>query len=88
MKRRRIAWILILLVDVAYVAWGAMAAAMPDGLLGPGGKAILPAVYEGYSGGAWSELQRTAPMTAKYMIVLYRTYGVHCAAFGPLRTTG
>jgi len=40
-KRRQIAWILILIVDVAYVAWGAMAAAMPDGLFGPGGKAIL-----------------------------------------------
>ena len=50
MKRRQIAWILILIVDVAYVAWGAMAAVMPDGLLGPGGKAILPAAYEGYSG--------------------------------------
>jgi hypothetical protein len=50
MKRRQIAWILILIVDVAYVAWGAMAALMPDGLAGPGGKAILPAGYEGYSG--------------------------------------
>ena len=29
MKRRQIAWILILIVDVAYVAWGAMAAVMP-----------------------------------------------------------
>ena len=71
MKRRQIAWILILIVDVAYVAWGAMAAAMPDGLAGPGGKAILPAGYEGYSGSSWSELLRTSPMTAKYMIVLF-----------------
>jgi len=47
MKRRQIAWILILIVDVAYVAWGAMAAVMPDGLPGPGGNAILPAAYEG-----------------------------------------
>ena len=76
MNRRQIAWILILIVDVAYVAWGAMAAAMPDGLAGPGGKAILPAGYEGYSGSSWSELLRTSPMTAKYMIVLFRTYGV------------
>ena len=83
-KRRQIAWILILIVDVAYVAWGAMAAAMPDGLFGPGGKAILPAGYEGYSGGSWPELLRTSPMTAKYMIVLYRTYGMHCVAFGLL----
>ena len=35
MKRRQIAWILILIVDVAYVAWGAMATVMPDGLAIP-----------------------------------------------------
>ena len=55
---------------------------MPEGLLGPGGKAILPAGYEGYSGGSWSELLRTSPMTAKYMIVLYRMYGIYCMVFG------
>ena len=55
MKRRQIALILILIVDVGYIAWGAGAAAMPDGLLGPGGKAILPAGYEGYSGSSWLE---------------------------------
>ena len=84
MKRRQIAWILILIVDVAYVAWGAMAAVMPDGLAGPGGQAILPAGYEGYSGSSWSELVRTSPMTAEYMIVLFRTYGIHCVVFGLL----
>ncbi len=82
MKRRQIAWILILVVDAAYVAWGAMAAAMPDGLLGPGGKAILPAGYEGYSAGSWSELLHTSPMIAKYMIVLFRMYGIYCVVFG------
>ena len=82
MRRRQIAWILILIVDVAYIAWGAMAAVMPDGLLGPGGKAILPAGYDGYSGGSWAELLRTSPMTAKYMIVLYRLYGTYCVVFG------
>ena len=55
-RRRRVAFILILIVDVGYIAWGAAAAASPDHLLGPGGKAILPAGYEGYSGGSWSEL--------------------------------
>jgi hypothetical protein len=84
MKRRQIAWILILVVDVAYVAWGAMAAVTPDGLPGPGGRGILPAGYEGYSGSSWSELLRTSPMTAKYMIVLFRTYGIHCVVFGLL----
>lgn len=40
-NRRRIALILILIVDVAYIAWGAMAALSPDHLLkGPGGKPI------------------------------------------------
>jgi hypothetical protein len=82
MRRRRIALILILIVDVGYIAWGAGAAAMPDGLLGPGGKAILPAAYEGYSGGSWSELLRTSPMAANYMIVLYRMYGIYCLVFG------
>ena len=82
MKLRRIAWILILIVDVGYVAWGATATVMPDGLLGPGGKAILPAGYEGYSDGSWSELLRTSPMTARYMIMLFRMYGIYNVVFG------
>src|SRR5262249_17399001 len=82
MKRRQIAWIVILIVDAAYIAWGGMAAAMPDGLLGPGGKAILPAGYEGYSAGSWPELLRTSPMIANYMIVLFRMYGIYCVLFG------
>ena len=85
--KRSIAWILILIVDVAYVAWGAMAAVMPESLLGPGGKAMLPAGYEGYSGGSWSELLRSSPMTAKYMIVLYRMYGIYCMVFGLMGST-
>jgi hypothetical protein len=84
MKRRQIAWVLILIVDAAYAAWGAMAAVMPAGLAGPGGTAILPAGYEGYSGSSWSELLRTSPLTAQYMIVLFRTYGIHCVVFGLL----
>jgi hypothetical protein len=83
MKRRDVAWILILIVDVAYVAWGAMAATSPDHLLrGPGGKGILPAAYEGYSHGSWSQLVATSPLTAGYMTVLYRMYGIYCAVFG------
>ncbi len=83
-RRRRVAMILMLIVYVAYVAWGGMAAAMPEGLLGPGGKAILPAAYEGYSGASWPELLRTSPMTAGYILVLYRMYGIYCALFGLL----
>jgi len=82
MRRRQIAMILILIVDVGYVAWGAMAALAPDGLLGPGGKAILPAGYEGYSGASWSELLRASPVTANYMIVLFRMYGIYNVLFG------
>jgi hypothetical protein len=83
-RRRRIALILILIVDLGNTAWGAMAAAMPDGLLGPGGKAILPAGYEGYSGGSWPELLSTSPMAASYMIVLFRMYGIYNVLFGLL----
>jgi hypothetical protein len=84
MTRRQIAWLLILLVDVGFIAWGAAAAASPDHLLGPGGKAILPAGYEGYSGGSWSELAHTSPLVAAYMTVLFRMYGIYCALIGLL----
>jgi hypothetical protein len=82
MKRRQIACILILVVDVGLVAWGGMAPALPDFLLGPGGKPILPAGYEGFTGTSWSELVRTAPMTAGYIEVLFRMYGVFNVVFG------
>ena len=48
-ERGGVAWILILIVDAGFVAWGAMAAAMPDHLLGPGGTPILTAGYEGFT---------------------------------------
>ena len=82
MTKRRIAWILILIVDVGYIAWGASAAASPDHLLGPGGKAILPAGYEGYSGASWPELASASPLVAAYMTVLYRMYGIYNVLFG------
>src|SRR5262245_16450489 len=88
MKRRQIAWILILIVDVGLVAWGAMAAALPDFLLGPGGKPILPAGYEGFTGSSWPELVRAAPMTAEYIGVLFRMYGVFNVVFGLMATAG
>ena len=82
MKRRHIASVLILIVDVGLVAWGAMAAALPDHLLGPGGKPILPAGYEGFTGSSWSELVNSAPMTAGYIEVLFRMYGIFNVVFG------
>lgn len=81
-ERRRVAWILVLIVDAGFVAWGAMAALAPDHLLGPGGKPILTAGYEGFSGLSWSELVTTFPMEAAYMVVLFRMYGVFNAVFG------
>ncbi len=79
---RRAAWIIILVVDLGYVAWGAMAAAVPDHLIGPGGVPIMPAGYEGFSGGSWSNLMSTAPMAAGYIDILYRMYGVYNVVFG------
>jgi hypothetical protein len=84
--RRRVAWILILVVDAGFIAWGTGAAAFLDRLLGPGGKTILPAAYEGFSKASWADLVATAPMAARYMNVLYRTYGMYNVAFGVTTT--
>ena len=81
-RRRRVAWILILVVDAGFVAWGAMRAALPDHLPGPGGTPILVAGYEGFSKGSWSELASTAPMTARYIGVLFRMYCMFNVTFG------
>ena len=81
-RQRGIAAVLILMVAVGYVAWGAMAAAAPEQLLGPGGKAILPAGYEGYTGGSWPDLVSSSPMTARYIGVLFRMYGIYNLVFG------
>lgn len=82
MKRRDIACILIVIVDAGFVAWGAMAAVFLDQLAGPGGKPILPAGYEGFSGNSWAELVGSSPMAARYMAVLYRMYGIFNVVFG------
>lgn len=83
MKRlQRGAWIPILIVDVGFVAWGAMAAAWPDHLLGPRGTPILTAGYEGFSQASWSTLASTTPMAAKYMDLLFRMYGMFNVVVG------
>jgi hypothetical protein len=82
MKRLRpFAWILIVIADVGFAAWGAMAAALPDRLAGPGGTPILTAGYEGFSKGSWSELVAAFPMAARYMVLLFRMYGVFNVVF-------
>ena len=84
MTRRQVALILILVVDVGYIAWGGGAASSPEHLIGPGGMGILPAAYQGYSGGSWSELASASPVTAGYIRMMYRMYGIYCLLFGLL----
>ena len=83
---RSSAWILILIVEVGCAAWGAGAALSPDHLLGSGGKAILPAGFEGYTGASWSELVGTSPLIAEYLKLLFRMYGIYNVLFGVLAT--
>ena len=87
MTRQKIAWIFILIVDVGMFLWGAAAFIAPEHLLGPGGKAILPAGFEGYSGGSWSALVDRSPESAAYMSVLFRLYSMFCVLFGFMTTT-
>jgi hypothetical protein len=80
-RLRRAAWLLIVVADAGILLWGAMAALAPEHLLGPGGAPILPAGYEGFSGGSWLEL---GPAARGIMEVLFRVYGAFNVAFGLL----
>jgi hypothetical protein len=84
---RRFAWVLPVIVGVSFVAWGAMAALVPEHLLGPGSVPILAAEYKGFTGHEWSELTRRSPETAAFAIVVFRVYGAYCVAFGLLAIT-
>jgi hypothetical protein len=81
---RLLAVVLVLVVDVGFVLWGAMAALAPDHLLGPGGAPILPAGYEGFTGGSWQAMAHASPATAGYLELLFRTYGAYNVGFGVL----
>jgi hypothetical protein len=81
-RRHGIAWIVILVADAGFVIWGAVAAALPDYLIGPSGTPILIAGYEGFTKGSWTELVVTSPAAAKYIALLFRLYGVFCGVFG------
>ena len=59
-----------------------MAGVWPDHLLGPRGVPIITAGYEGFTKSSWSELLRTSPMTARYIDVVFRLYGIYCLVFG------
>jgi hypothetical protein len=81
---RRVAWILILLADAGLLAWGAMAALLPERLPGPGSTPILTVEYESFTGGSWPELANASPRTAAFIMLLFRMYGVYIVAFGLL----
>jgi hypothetical protein len=58
MKRwQRAAWIIMAIADVGLLAWGAMAALLPERLPGPDSTPILSAEYENFTEGAWQGLQ-------------------------------
>ena len=78
---RRAAWLILLMADAGLLAWGAGAAAIPDHLLGPGGVAILPAGYQGYTGGSWHQLTLRSPETAGYITLVFRMYGIYIVGF-------
>jgi lysylphosphatidylglycerol synthetase-like protein (DUF2156 family) len=78
---RRIAWVLILIADVGLLAWGAMAAIAPEHLLGPNSAPILNAEYQGFTGNSWSDLTNTSPVTAGFMTLVFRMYGIYGVAF-------
>ncbi len=84
---RRVAWILILIADVGLLTWGAMAAIAPEHLLGPGSAPILNAEYEGFTGNSWSKLAGTSPMTAGFMTLVFRMYGIYGVAFALMAIT-
>lgn len=81
---RRVAWFVILLADAGLLAWGAMAALVPDRLPGPGSTPILTAEYESFTRGSWSELANASPRVAEFIMLLFRMYGVYIVAFGLL----
>jgi len=78
---RRFAWIVILLSDIGFIAWGAAAALFLEHLLGPGGVPILPAGYEGFTGESWQVLVASTPHTTDFITILFRLYGAFNVAF-------
>ena len=83
-RLRRVAWLVILIADAGLLAWGAMAALVPERLPGPGSAPILSVGYERFTRSSWPELVNTSPMTAEFITLLFRLYGVYIVAFGLL----
>lgn len=83
-RGRTFAWIAIVVADAGMLAWGAMAALLPQYLPGPGGQPILPAGYEGFTHASWSALLASSPTTAAFLTLVFRMFGALCATFGLL----
>jgi hypothetical protein len=81
---RGVAWLVIVIADIGLLAWGAGAALLPKSLPGPGSAPILPAGFEGYTGGSWQHLVATSPKTAGYITLVFRMYGIYIIAFSLL----
>lgn len=81
---RRIAWVVLVVADVGLGAWGLGAALAPTHLLGPGGRPILPAGFEGYTAGSWDHLAATSSSTTGYLTLIFRMYGIYIVAFSLL----
>jgi hypothetical protein len=81
---RHEAWLVILIADAGLLLWGALAALIPTRLPGPGGAAILPAGYEGYTRGSWQQLTAMSAETAGYITLIFRMYGIYIVAFSLL----
>lgn len=78
----RFAWILIVIADAGFMAWGCMAALAPEHLQGPGSLPIITAEYQNFTGGSWSELINASPKTADFITILFRMYGIFNVVFG------
>jgi hypothetical protein len=80
----RFAWILILIADAGFIAWGGMAALATEYLAGPGSTPILVAEYENFTGLSWIELKAISPKIADFITILFRMYGAFNVVFGLL----
>ena len=80
----RFAWILILIADAGFIAWGAMAALATEHLTGPNSTPILVAEYQNFTGLSWMELKTSSPKVAEFITILFRMYGAFNVIFGLL----
>lgn len=80
----RFAWILILITDAGFIAWGAMAALATEHLTGPNSTPILVAEYENFTGHSWIALNAASPKVADFITILFRMYGAFNVVFGLL----